>query len=142
VTEYSYIEPEVAGGLGKRTVMDTSVHPPIVSKLHYEMDGWLGDALLETFPSFIVTEELKEALAQLGASGMSFDDAEVTTSGEFRDLHPGRALPKFVWLKVQGAVGVDDLALADDGRLVVSARVLSVLQKHGTDNALVEPFCG
>ena len=52
--QYVYIEPEVAGGLGDHTVMDRSVHPPIVSKLHYQMEGWLGDALLESFPVFIV----------------------------------------------------------------------------------------
>ncbi|MEZ5958508.1 MAG: hypothetical protein R3C27_15000 [Hyphomonadaceae bacterium] len=142
MTEHCYIEPEVAGGLGKRTVIDTSVHPPVVSKLHYEMDGWLGDSILESFPSFIVTEALKEALEQLGASGMSFDEAEVTTSGQFRALHPRQTLPKFVWLKVQGTAGVDDLALADDGRLVVSARALEVMQKHGADNAVVEAFGG
>ena len=34
--KYFYIQPEVAGGLGKNTVMDRSVHPPIVSRLHYE----------------------------------------------------------------------------------------------------------
>jgi hypothetical protein len=34
--KYFYIQPEVAGGLGKNTVMDRSVHPPIVSRLHHE----------------------------------------------------------------------------------------------------------
>lgn len=44
--KYFYIEPEVAGGLGRNTVMNRAVHPPVVSKLHYHFDGWLGDVLL------------------------------------------------------------------------------------------------
>ena len=31
------LEPEVAGELAEGTVMDTSVHPPIVTSVHYEL---------------------------------------------------------------------------------------------------------
>jgi hypothetical protein len=44
--KYFYVEPEVAGGLGERTVMDRSTHPPVVKRLHYQLEGWLGDAIL------------------------------------------------------------------------------------------------
>lgn len=46
---FRYIEPEVAGGLGEETQMDSTVHPPLVKKLHLEFEGWLGDDILETF---------------------------------------------------------------------------------------------
>ena len=36
--KYVYVEPEVAGGLGQGTEMDTSVHPPVVRKLQYELE--------------------------------------------------------------------------------------------------------
>ena len=67
--EYFYVQPEVAGGLGALTVMDTTTHPPIVSKLHYHFDGWLGNVLLETFPCFIVTDGARQALQAIGATG-------------------------------------------------------------------------
>ena len=51
---YYAIEPEVAGGLGPNTVMNRTLHPPAVSKLHYNLDGWLGDVLLETFPALLL----------------------------------------------------------------------------------------
>lgn len=41
--KYFYLEPEVSGGLGDDAIMDTGVHPPVVTRLHYEFDGWLGD---------------------------------------------------------------------------------------------------
>jgi len=138
--KYFCIEPEVAGGLGKTTVMDSAVHPPVVSKLHYHFDGWLGDVLLESFPSFIVTEGAKQQLQAIGATGVRFDDVEVTTSDQFRQLYPNRQLPKFVWLRVEGQPGRDDFGVGPDGRLVASERALEMFQKIGVANSLVTPF--
>ena len=140
--QYFYIEPEVAGGLGDQTILDRSVHPPIVNKLHYQMEGWLGDAILESFPAFILTEEAKQGLLEIGVTGVDFADVTVTTSDEFSELYPNRALPPFAWLKPQGNPGQDDFGVASDGRLVISERALKVLQKFGIENAVVEPFDG
>ena len=137
---YFYVEPEVAGGLGFDTVMDRSVHPLVVSRLHYEMDGWLGDAILESFPCFIVTEDAKRQLQAIGATGANFEDVRITRSSQFRELYPNRELPTFYWLKVSGRVGEDDVGTAADGRLVVSDRVLKALQGVGVDNALIKPL--
>ena len=104
------------------------------------MDGWLGDAVLESFPAFIVTEEAKEALLELGVTGASFDEVEVTTGGAFRDLYSNRKLPRFAWLKPKGAPGWADFGTASDGRLAVSKRALDVLRQFRAANALVEPF--
>ena len=138
--KHFFVEPEVAGGLGGNTVMDSSAHPPLVSRLHYELEGWLGDALLESFPVFIVTLEARDALEGLGSTGVDFDEVEVTISDSFEELHPGRALPDFVWLKPKGEAGRDDFGTASDGRLVVSERALGLLRGCGLANALVEPF--
>jgi hypothetical protein len=122
--------------------MDVSTHPPIVKKLHYEFDGWLGDAILASFPIFIVTDGAMQALQSIGATGVTFDEVEVTTSNEFRDLYPDQSLPTFVWLKPLGRAGQDDVGVAPDGRLVISQRVYDVLDDIGIPNALVEPFSG
>jgi hypothetical protein len=140
--EYFYVEPEVAGGLGEHTVMDRSVHPPIVKRLHYQLEGWLGDAVLESFPVFIVTEEAKEALLGMGATGAAFDEVEVTVTDQFEELYPARELPSFARLKPEGQAGRDDIGAAADGRLVVSQRVLDVLSGLGISHALVEPLQG
>jgi hypothetical protein len=135
--DYFYVEPEVAGGLGPLTVMDTTTHPPIVSKLHYHFDGWLGNVLLETFPCFIVTDGACQALQAIDATGAKFDDVEVTVSEQFEELYPNKQLPKFVWLKADGKPKLDDFATTPDGRLIVSARALEVLQGLGISNALI-----
>jgi hypothetical protein len=139
---YFYIEPEVAGSSeGPNSVMDRSVHPPIVSRLHYVFAGWSGDVLLESFPAFIVTEDAMNKLMESGATtGARFADVKITTTYPFRELHPDTKLPKFTWLQVTGREGRDDFGLAADLRLVISERALDVLKGLQLTDALIEPF--
>lgn len=138
--KYFYIEPEVAGGMGKNTVMNRGVHPPIVSKLHYHFDGWLGDQLLESFPCFIASELVKQRIQEARFTGMDFDQVEITVSEQFQELYPNRQLPKFVWLKVEGIAGQDDFGTAPDARLIASERALELLQGLGISHASVTEF--
>ncbi|MDM8548595.1 hypothetical protein QUF72_00900 [Desulfobacterales bacterium HSG2] len=134
------LEPEVAGGPGSDTEMDATVHPPCVHKLHYELDGWLGDDLLESFPCYIVTERLMPELGKLGLSGCDFGNVKITKSKQFADLHAGRNIPKFRWLKVHGEAGADDFGISDDNMLVVSERILKILSQFQSDHCDVEEY--
>ncbi len=138
--EYSLIEPEVAGGIGEHSVIDRSSGKMVVRKLHYEFDGWGDDVLLESCPCFIVTEGAKRKLQSIGATGIRFDEVEVTTSELFEELFPNRQLPKFVWLQIDGKPGQDDFGIAQDLRLVISERALEALRELGISNALVTPY--
>lgn len=129
--EYFFVEPEVAGELGEKTIMDTSIHPPIIEKLNYQFDGWLGDVLIESFPCFIITLDAGKKLQEARLSGLKFDSVEVTKSDQFEDMYPGRELPDFVWLKPQGTAGIDDVAVGSDKRLVLSKRALDLLSPIG-----------
>lgn len=138
--KYFYLEPEVSGGLGDDTVMDTDVHPPVVSRLNYEFDGWLGDVIVTSFPCYLVTEDAREKILENGFSGARFDKVEVTTSELFEEMQPDLELPPFVWLKVDGEAGHNDFGLAKDHRLVVSESVLDALRPFGISHALIEAF--
>jgi hypothetical protein len=138
--KYYVIEPEVAGGIGGNTVMDQSAHPPKIERLHYDFGGWLGDALLESFPCFIATEGVAQELKSIRATGVSFGDVEITKTKQFEDLYPNRQLPGFKWLKISGRSGLDDFGLMNDFRLVISQRVLDLLKLHGLKNAIVDAF--
>lgn len=139
---YYQIEPEVAGGFGDNTVIDRSSGRMVVRKLNYEFDGWLGDALLESCPCFIITEDAKRKLQSIGATGIKFDKVEVTTSEEFKDFYPNKQLPKFVWLQIDGKPGQDDFGIGSGPGLVVSGRVLEALKDLGISNALVTDYEG
>ena len=138
--KWFYVEPEVAGGLGVKTILERTVHPPIITKLHYEFDGWLGDELLTSFPCFIITENGKLKLQAAQLTGARFDRVEVTTSEQFQELYPGRELPRFVWLRVEGKPSVDDLGISPDGRLIVSEKTLETLRELSLTWAIVTEF--
>lgn len=134
------LEPEVAGGWGSETIADTSRHPPVVSRLHYEFEGWLGDDLLESFPCFIVTERLAVALERAGLTGFVLDDVTTTRSPEFEELYPDTQLPSFRWLRVTAHAGTADFGIGPDYRLVVSTGALTILERFELKQAGREPF--
>jgi hypothetical protein len=134
---YYYVEPEVAGGLGGDTIMDRSKHPPVVSYLHYEFDGWLGDALLERFPCFIITQAGRSKLESAAVTGVKFEPVKVSTSEEWRDFYPSKELPSFAWMQVGGNPGRDDFGVGEKFRLVVSDRALRLLRELGIAHAKI-----
>ena len=90
---YFLLSPEVAGGLGPNTMMNRMVHPPEVSRLHYEMEGWLGDELLESFPCFIVTQRVADAIQDAHLTGAGFDgDHDLRYRAAGRLSQPQRSL--------------------------------------------------
>lgn len=137
--QYYFFEPEVAGQLGPRTVMDRGTHPPTVTELHYQFDDWLGDVIVECFPCFLITADAAAALIRARCTGFSTAVAEITMSQEFATLNPAKMLPPFVWLKVTGKPGVEDIGVTSDARLVVSERSLAVLRELGAASAHVAP---
>ncbi|MCU0864038.1 MAG: hypothetical protein MUC36_09615 [Planctomycetes bacterium] len=142
MSDFWSLEPEVAGELGDGSVLDTSVHPPIVSKLEYILSGWLGDDLLESFPCYVVTERLAKELQASACTGYRLDDVEVVTSPEFDDMYPERQLPGFRWLKITGKAGVDDFGMSAKHTLVVSDRALQAMRRHTLDQCGVGEFDG
>ncbi|SRR6266508_5333537 len=134
------LSPEVAGQLGQNTVMDTTVHPPLIKRLHYEFDGWLGDDIVESFPCYIGTERLVRATMSANPVGVEIADVETSTSATFRELYPDRQLPPFFWLQVTGVAAEDDLGISPDQQLVVSERVLDIWRSFQLDNCEIEPY--
>ena len=137
---YYRIKPEVPGGWGENIVVDRSVHPPIVHKLHYEFADWLGDELVTSFPCFLVTADLAKRLKAAHLTGSNLDEVEVTTSEEFADWNPGFKLPEFLWLKVFGVSGADDFGLLNGSKLIISQQALDTIGPQHLKNALMEPW--
>jgi len=125
------IEPEVAGGFGTHTRL---THRPgqrlIVTYLHYQFDGWLGDELLESTPCFIVSSSLASDLKSAALTGFSLEHVEVSVSEQFTALKGDLTLPQFRWMKVEGTAEIDDFGLGAGLRLIVSERALAVLKRR------------
>ena len=138
--KYYVLEPEIAGGLGENALVDASIRPPCVQRFHYQFDGWLGDPLLETVALFIVTTALKEKIETIQATGVIFGAVEVSKSGEFEEMFPHCNLPQFAWLQVCGNAGHEDFGLSSECRLVVSQRILDLLQAEGLQHCDISEF--
>lgn len=135
---FKTIEPEVAGGMGEGTELDNTVHPPIVKKLHFNIEGWLGDDILETFPCFLVTTSLKNKIEIENLTGITFDDVLITKSSSFIEMYPNRILPKFYWAKINGTFAKSDFFLGSDNRLIISQKAYDLLVQFNFNNAIVE----
>lgn len=126
--QYYHLYPEVAAQLGSRTKMDVTTGIPVVSHLHYAFYGWLGDDLMTTFPCYVVTVRLADALRGSGLTGFEFREIEVTASSEFRELYPKKKPPECVWLYINGKAGEDDFGIAGQGDLIVAETALDLLK--------------
>ena len=124
------IRPEVAGGLGSDSILDHSVHPPVVHRLHYVFSGWLGDDIVESFPCYLVSTRLAGAITHAGLSGVRFDDAIVSKDPQFVRFFPevAASLPEWRWLRPTGQAHESDFWQMPNGRLVVSAQALEVVR--------------
>jgi len=134
------IEPEVAGQLGNKTVLNYSTQPPTIEKLNYEFDDWLGDDFLEGFQCFICTQRLAEEIQLMKLTGFNLDNCEVTRSQEFEDLNDNEViLPIFYWIKIFGDEN-DDFFITSNGTLVVSDRALKTIKKFNLNYCDVKDY--
>ena len=137
---YFILEPEAAGGFGPTTTGNLRARPPLLEKFNYEFDVWLGDPLLEAVSTFIVTDRLKVRLIEAHATGVGFGDVEVTKSGIFLDFYGDRPLPPFSWLQITGRAGKDDFGLSSSGYLIVSERMMNLLNAFGLKHCDVSEY--
>ena len=140
---YYLVEPEAPGGFGPNSFFfDVKARPPRIDRFDYEFDIWPRDPIVEAVACYIVTEALRERIAALHPTGVSFGPVDISRSGEFEDRYPNYELPKFVWLQVTGNAGQDDFGLSPTHSLVVSERVLRVLKAAGMVHADISAFGG
>jgi hypothetical protein len=131
-----FIEPEVSGQLGERTIIDTSTHPPVLKYLHFIFFGWLGDDLIECFPVFLITEKLKSELGKTKLTGYQIGDCVIELSEEFKLLQPGATVPTFYWFQITGR-DQDDFTILKN-KMKISDYAYSVLSQFSIENAIVE----
>ena len=139
--KYDKIVPEIMVDLGENTVYEesTAVYPKIIH-LHMNLENWWGDDLLTSFPEYMATDALKEALEISEFTGFSFHDMEITHDVYFDyNYQLGRPLPKFWWMKITGQAGKDDLYIYK-GDLFISEPLLNFIkQNFSTNNLDINP---
>jgi len=125
---YFHVEPEVSGGFGEGSILDSSTHPPVVSKLHYEFYGWFDNDIVTSFPCYIVTIRLMDKIKVENLTGVIFDEVQISQSYEYNELFPNKTLPEFKWMKIIGVCGKDDFGIGKNLRLVISEKAYNILK--------------
>ena len=124
---YYKLQPEVPGELHRQTTLDRSTRPPKAINLKVLFLGWMGDDLLDIFPCFFVTDQLKVCIEINGLTGCSFETFELEI-GE--DAPPETSNTKF-WRMVPSLwEQLADIRVNPKGYLVVSELALLVINKH------------
>jgi len=133
------IEPEVSGQIiGSHLNHETK--PPLIEKLNYQFDDWLGDDIIAGFRCFICTDGLAKSIKKNSLSGYEFDQCTITKSELFHDLNEnGKDLPTFFWLKINGTSD-DDFFITSNFTLVISERALEILRQFNIDHCTVEIY--
>lgn len=126
------VEPEASGFLIARAPK---------GRVTCVFDTWLGDDMVRAYPAVLVRTPLKEALLSLPhRSGFEITRARTRASGFHRKHSPGRRLPVFWAIEVEGTAGRDDMGLTPAGVLVVSRRILDVLLRFRVGRAVMAQY--
>lgn len=134
------IEPEVAGQLGNDTILNHSTKPPIIEKLNYEFDDWLGDDFLAGFQCFICTEKLARSIKDNNLTGYKLEDCKTTKSQLFYDLNENDLeLPTFYWFKIIGGENAD-FFIIPNSMLVISELAMNVLKKFNINHCDIREY--
>jgi hypothetical protein len=102
----------------------------------------LGDALLESFPCFIVTAAIAAALQKGKLNGFRLAPVDISKSETFQELYGDKDLPSFKWLQVDGVAGNQDFGLSKNHTLVVSETALETLRQFGIQNCEIREWHG
>jgi hypothetical protein len=126
---FYFVQLPVFGQMGPKTEMDSTVHPPIVQKLHCLLDSIPKSELWRVFPCIIVGLDLAENLRRSGCSGFNIREAIFDPGDAFLHIH-GKAtrVPELHWCLITGTAYTDDLGLAEGSKLIVSERVKRLIE--------------
>ncbi len=138
--KYFIIEPEVAGTLGKHTKREASVHPPVINKLHYIIENWLGDDIIAAFPVMLITEKLKKLIEDANLTGYEISDCELSISDNYLELKGNSEIPIFYWFKITSSFFETDFLLNQYHHLVVSEKALNILKNARIEEANILPI--
>jgi hypothetical protein len=125
---HNYIELPIYGQLGSRTMLDTSVHPPTVLKLHIVLDAVPKSSIFGIFPAIIVSAGMAQKLVGAECTGIELKRAEFEFNEQSRASAKDKALlPSLRWCHVFGRPYSEDFGFAHGTKLIISTKVKKLI---------------
>jgi hypothetical protein len=73
-------------------------------------------------------------------TGVLFDNVKITKTEEFMDMYASTDLPTFYWMRINGKFSIDDFTIAEDYRLLISEKAMSIMSFFNIKNASFEDY--
>jgi hypothetical protein len=109
--------------------------------IHYVFECWPSDDIGQSNRVIFITERLAEAIMKVEATGFRLKTCNAIKGEQFEIVSPAQEdFPRFYWLDVYGKAGVDDFGISSNLWLVVSERILNLLQDFSIERAQVARF--
>jgi hypothetical protein len=129
------LDPQVAGELGEGSVLDTTVHPPVVTEVDYVLDQPEADELIQSFPVFLVSSGLADRFQSAGLTGFTLEEATTRPSFEYLSAFGQAPHREYRWLRVHGTEQ-DDCWIDSSAMLCVSDRMMEILNSATLSDCL------
>lgn len=132
------VEPKVSGELGPDAVLNTSTWPPVVEYFQFAFDAWRGEDIVETFPTFLVTDRLRRALQSASITGLVFGHVDACKGEQFDILMRGADVDLGQWhrMDVVGRPDADDAWLVAN-HLTVNERLMALLSSFDLNGSII-----
>jgi hypothetical protein len=112
----------------------------VATAVEYVLDGPTDADLIESFPVFLVSDELGQALTAAGLDGFTLKEAEVVPSREYTEVYGDAPHKAYDWLRVTGDPDTDDVWVDKEHRLAVSDRMMEVLSRFSLEGSDISPI--
>jgi hypothetical protein len=123
--------------MGEGTVLDASVHPPIIHHVNFVLDSPPRDDIHTAFPCYFVSGRLGRHIAETGLTGVRVTELQVEMNGQYCETHPSDPVPEARLLSVYGRAQEADFGLDPGGNLIVSAAALEALRQFRLEECLI-----
>ena len=135
--QYYLIRPAVYGDLGSDAVIDHSARPPLLQKVHIEINVLSSDDLHAVHLCYMVSERLGRRLEGSKLTGAKIEEAQIELSEQAREYYPHVSSLGVLRLKVHGQLKIDDFRLDEHDRLIVSQAAMDVLREFRLEEGKV-----
>ena len=101
----------------------------MVHVLEYVLDLPDADDLIQSFPVFLVSEDLGAQIKLARLTGCVLAPARISRSADYREVYGNAPHRSYLWLKVDGTSQQTDIWLDSKFRLCASGRAFKVLEQ-------------
>jgi hypothetical protein len=139
MSEKFKFRPNVPGQMGKKTISDFSIEPPIVSHLHFIFD-YYPDDIFTSFPALVVSESLWDKINEFELSGLK--NPKMIIYNKSREYFGDQVTKqKYFMVEVSTNINCDFCNYPNlRGDFIVSLRALNLLKSFRIEFAKIENF--